>query len=109
MPKGTGVVINFWALHNDPDYWESPSDFRPERFLLESGELAQRPVSFLPFSAGRRVCLGENMSKSMLMIIFPMIFQRYKFTKPDDFDFGYEDIGIANICRKYKVCIENRK
>ncbi|KAK2147276.1 hypothetical protein LSH36_561g00012 [Paralvinella palmiformis] len=108
LPKGTGVLINFWALHHDPDFWENPSEFRPERFLQDNGELAPRPDSFLPFSAGKRVCLGENMAKSMLMIILPTLFQQLKFIKPDSFEFSYEDSGLANIPKPYKVCVEMR-
>ena len=108
LPKGTGVLINFWALHNDPNFWEDPSEFRPERFLQENGELAPRPESFMPFSAGKRVCLGENLSKTMLMIILPMLFQQLKFIKPDSFEYVYEDSGMANILKPYEVLVQTR-
>ena len=95
-------------MHNDPDFWDNPSEFRPERFLLDNGELAPRPESFLPFSAGKRVCLGENLAKMMVMIILPMLFQQLKFTKPESFELSFEDSSLVNILKPYEVCVEAR-
>ena len=51
VPKDSFVVANMWAVHNDPDIWDEPDQFRPERFLDASGKLLHRK-EFIPFSAG---------------------------------------------------------
>ena len=33
FPKGTNVMANLTFIHYDPDIWDSPEEFRPERFL----------------------------------------------------------------------------
>lgn len=33
IPAGTRVLVNVWAIGRDPTVWESPHEFRPERFL----------------------------------------------------------------------------
>ncbi|KAF8783145.1 Cytochrome P450 2J6 like protein [Argiope bruennichi] len=54
IPKGTHVISNIYALHNDPKYWKDPDVFRPERFLHEDGSLKmQRLDSYAPFSLGK--------------------------------------------------------
>nr|XP_037270540.1 cytochrome P450 2A6-like [Rhipicephalus microplus] len=79
IPKGTTVLPNLWAVHNDPRLWREPSKFDPDRFLREDGSLAQqKPDYFIPFSVGKRMCPGEILS---LVVIFPYItnvLQKYR-------------------------------
>lgn len=84
IPNGWQVLFNIWDLHHDPEKWKNPSEFHPERFLTESGELAPKPESFLPFMAGRRVCLGESIAKPEMLLIVVSIFQRFHLSSPPD-------------------------
>ncbi|KAH3693893.1 steroid 17-alpha-hydroxylase/17,20 lyase-like isoform X2 [Dreissena polymorpha] len=77
LPKGTPVAINHWALHHDPEAWGDVDAFIPERFLDEDGKLGPKPKSWLPFSAGKRVCLGEFVAKPELHLLFACLMQRY--------------------------------
>ncbi len=82
IQKGTMVMINHIGIHFDPDEWEQPEQFKPERFLNENGQLLDKlPESFLPFSCGRRVCLGEDFAKKELFLIFTWLCGRYTFYK----------------------------
>ncbi|XP_063402562.1 steroid 17-alpha-hydroxylase/17,20 lyase-like isoform X1 [Mytilus trossulus] len=83
VPKDTMVMINHWALHHDPNYWKDVEKFDPTRYLDENGKLGMKPESWLPFSAGRRVCLGESIAKPELHLIFATIMQRFEITMPD--------------------------
>lgn len=54
IPSGTVVMANLWAVHMDPDLWEAPEEFRPERFLSKDGSrLIDKPDWLVPFSVGR--------------------------------------------------------
>ncbi|XP_033627066.1 steroid 17-alpha-hydroxylase/17,20 lyase-like isoform X1 [Asterias rubens] len=82
IQKGTTVMINHRGLHFDPEAWDQPEQFKPERFLNDNGQLlAKLPESFLPFGCGRRVCLGEDFAKKELFLIFTWLFSRYTFYK----------------------------
>jgi cytochrome P450 len=78
MFSGTMVLTNLWAVHNDPDQWDSPSEFRPERFIDGEGKLRLKMDAWLPFSAGRRACLGEAVAKPELVLILACLLKRLK-------------------------------
>ena len=80
IPKDTMVIINHWALHCDPNYWKDVDKFDPTRYLDTNGKLSSKPESWLPFSMGRRVCLGESVAKPELHLIFSCILQRFKIS-----------------------------
>ncbi|XP_072042977.1 cytochrome P450 2U1-like [Amphiura filiformis] len=81
IPKGTMVMPNLLAIHFDEKYWDEPETFKPEHFLDETGCIRQHPNSFLPFSAGRRACLGEALAKAELFLLFSWLLQKYEFSK----------------------------
>ena len=45
IPKGTGVVIPIYVMHHDPDAWEDPKKFNPERFRGPAKDTPCLPVS----------------------------------------------------------------
>ena len=77
IEKGTPVAINVWALHNDPEAWDNVDQFIPERYLDDNGKMGPKPKNWLPFSAGKRVCLGEFVAKPELHLLFAGLLQRY--------------------------------
>ncbi|XP_031232667.1 cytochrome P450 2J5-like [Mastomys coucha] len=80
LPKGTKIMTNLTALHRDPKEWATPEVFNPEHFL-ENGQFKKRE-SFLPFSMGRRACLGEQLARSELFIFISTLMQKFTFKSP---------------------------
>lgn len=66
IPVESRVVINAWAIMRDPNYWEDPESFRPERFDETAADFGAANFEFIPFGGGRRVCPG--MSYAMASI-----------------------------------------
>lgn len=57
IPTKTRVLVNVFAIGRDPESWEDPLQFRPERFLEEGGALdpgKDPDFKLLPFGGGRR-------------------------------------------------------
>ncbi|XP_077989250.1 steroid 17-alpha-hydroxylase/17,20 lyase-like [Glandiceps talaboti] len=112
VPQGTSVIINLWALHNDERQWSEPREFRPDRFFdSETRRLKAKPVSYMPFGAGRRVCLGECMAKAQLFLLFVSLFQHFTIVatpgKASHRLDGFFSI-FANHPQPYKVCVKKR-
>ena len=82
IPKGTQVLFNNWAIHHDEKHWADPFDFKPERWIDEQGNfIPDRYLSFLPFSAGRRICLGEILARTEIFIFLTRILHQFKLEK----------------------------
>ncbi|XP_022087523.1 cytochrome P450 2U1-like isoform X2 [Acanthaster planci] len=82
IPKGSGVIINLWAMMNDPKVWDRPEEFNPGRFLSKDGKTMIQHEAFIPFSQGRRSCLGEGLAKMELFLFATNLFQWFTFMLP---------------------------
>ncbi len=73
--KGAAVMISPYVLHRHPDFWASPGEFRPERFL----EKSDRPThAYLPFGAGPRQCIGNNFALMEAAIVAGLALREYR-------------------------------
>lgn len=82
IPKDTQILFNNWAIHHDERQWTNPDDFIPERWLDDEGKfIPERQKSFLPFSAGRRVCLGETLARTEVFLFLARIIHKYRIEK----------------------------
>lgn len=75
IPAGTVVGCAAYALHHNANYFSSPFEFKPERWLAKSasaegmskGEMERQQAAFCPFSLGVRGCIGRNMAYMELL------------------------------------------
>ncbi|KAL6092407.1 hypothetical protein STEG23_031765 [Scotinomys teguina] len=82
IPKGTTIIPNLSSVLKDETVWEKPLQFHPEHFLDAQGCFV-KPEAFMPFSAGRRACLGEPLARMELFLFFTCLLQRFSFSVPD--------------------------
>ncbi|XP_043855589.1 cytochrome P450 2J4-like isoform X1 [Dromiciops gliroides] len=103
VPKGTILMTNLTALHKDPEEWDTPETFNPEHFL-ENGQFKKRE-SFLPFSIGKRVCLGEQLARAELFLFFTCLLQNFTFQAPPDTQLSLDfRMGITISPIPYQIC-----
>ncbi|XP_066988071.1 cytochrome P450 2L1-like [Macrobrachium rosenbergii] len=112
IPKNTVMFAHSESCHRDPKYWKKPNDFFPEHFLDEDGKLLTIREGFLPFSLGRRQCLGESLAKMELFLFATCLFKRFFFSAPEGSPILTESDPtkpILRFIRPYKVVMERRE
>ncbi|XP_026486304.2 cytochrome P450 6B6-like [Vanessa tameamea] len=59
IDEGVRVIVPLQAMHNDPKYFDKPTEFRPERF--QENTSSNNKFSYLPFGDGPRACIGARL------------------------------------------------
>ena len=88
VPKDTKIFLNVWAIHRDPENWEDPLEFRPERFLSNNNNYGNKfdysgnNFHFLPFGSGRRICAGIPLAERMLNYVLASFLHSFEWKSP---------------------------
>nr|CAB3495878.1 unnamed protein product [Digitaria exilis] len=87
IPAGTRVLINVWTISRDPDVWDAPMEFRPERFVVVGGrggvDVKGQDFELLPFGSGRRMCPGMSLGLRMVQVILANLVHGFAWRLPD--------------------------
>ncbi|XP_030290311.1 cytochrome P450 2J6-like [Sparus aurata] len=104
IPKGTVVLPVLTSVLHDDSMWETPHSFNPQHFLDQDGKFRKREA-FLPFSAGKRVCLGEQLARMELFLFFTSLLQRFSFSAPPGEKPSLEyKLGITRCPKPHDLC-----
>ncbi|MBJ7329349.1 MAG: cytochrome P450 [Solirubrobacteraceae bacterium] len=88
---GSTMFILPYVLHRDPTIWPNPEGFDPRRFLHADPHRPRQ--AFMPFGAGRRICVGSGFALMEGILLAAMIAQRYTF----DLEPGADVVPEASI------------
>ncbi|XP_044478869.1 flavonoid 3',5'-hydroxylase 2-like [Mangifera indica] len=99
IPANTRLSVNIWAIGRDPNVWENPLDFTPERFFSEKyAKIEPRGNDFelIPFGAGRRICAGTRMGIILVEYILATLVHSFEWRLPDGVELNMEEaFGLA--------------
>ncbi|EGD73964.1 hypothetical protein PTSG_05658 [Salpingoeca rosetta] len=95
VPAGCKVFIHIKAVHNNPEVWEKPRTFMPERFEKEHD-----PCAFLPFIVGPRNCLGQHLALLEARIVMALMMLRFDF-EPAQSNVGEKHGRTVPVCPKH--------
>ncbi|KAF7012890.1 unnamed protein product [Triticum aestivum] len=106
IPKGTNVYINVFAISQDPQNWNNPGEFKPERFEDTQVNFNGTYFEFIPFGAGRRQCTGIQFTLSLAEMALTNFLYHFDWKLPDasslaSFDMS-EKFGIT-VSRRYDL------
>ncbi|XP_059196417.1 cytochrome P450 2J2-like [Centropristis striata] len=108
IPKGVTIIPNLTSVLFDKTEWETPDTFNPGHFLNKGGKFV-KPAAFIPFSAGKRMCLGDNMAKMVLFLFFTSFMQHFTFSMPagvkPEMDYRF---GVTLAPCQYEICATSR-
>ena len=84
--KNDIILSNVWFIHHDPQFWDAPWEFRPQRFLDDSGNLLptthENMRRIASFSVGGRVCIGKDIALTRIFLYVTSILQKFSPVAP---------------------------
>jgi len=84
IPSGTAVFYNTWAINHDPERYQNPEEFSPERFLKKNIEGQQHEMDHFGFGVGRRMCVGNLLAEKEMYIAFGQIIEHFDIRLSED-------------------------
>ncbi|KAI3754474.1 hypothetical protein L1987_54258 [Smallanthus sonchifolius] len=101
IPVKTRILINAWACGTDPESWENPDSFIPERFENNSINYLGSDFELLPFGGGRRICPGMTfgvgiIETALANLLFHFDWELPNGLKPNELDMT-EAIVLSNL------------
>ncbi|CAN8265099.1 unnamed protein product [Cochlearia groenlandica] len=82
IPKKTWIHVNIWAIHRNPNIWEEPEAFVPERFMDKEIDYKGLNFELLPFGSGRRMCPGLGMGMALVHLTLINLLYRFDWELP---------------------------
>jgi len=80
IPKGAEINIAMMGVHYNPNVWENPTIFTPERFLnTDESDAAASSGSFVGFGYGRRSCIGQNFAMLEMRLVLSTLLRKFHF------------------------------
>lgn len=105
IPKDAVIIPLLHSVLKEEKQWETPYSFNPQHFLDRDGNFKKNPA-FLPFSAGKRSCVGESLARMELFIFLVTLLQSFTFScagGPDSINLIPEFSSFANLPRFYNM------
>lgn len=111
IPKGQPIIPQISIVHIDDTIYSNPSQFIPDRFLEDDKKTVKKSeTTLIPFSLGKRICLGEGLARMELFLIFTSLMQKFTFSfvegepKPD----LKPVVSFSSHPKPYNVCVKRR-
>ncbi|CAI0386882.1 unnamed protein product [Linum tenue] len=94
IPARTRLFVNVWAIGRDPNHWDEPLEFEPERFMDGKMDARGQHFEFLPFGSGRRVCPGTTLALHMVHANLAAMIQCFEWSDGNIVDME-EGVGLT--------------
>ncbi|CAC9887136.1 unnamed protein product [Aureobasidium pullulans] len=97
VAKGQPVIYSLYAMHRDKEvFGDDAAEFHPERWLDTDQEKGIRPgFSYIPFNAGPRICLGQQLALTEASYITVRLLQEFSSIEARDNRPWTEDIAVT--------------
>ncbi|XP_028415838.1 cytochrome P450 4V2-like [Dendronephthya gigantea] len=85
VPEGCSIIVASIGLHRNPEVWDDPDTFNPDRFLSENN-VGRQPFAYVPFSAGPRNCIGQRFAMMEDKIVLASIIRHFNIKSTQSSD-----------------------
>ena len=109
LPANTVITPVMAEVLKGDDHWGDGAVFRPERFLDAAGAV-RREEHFVPFSVGRRQCLGETLARTELFLFFTALLQHFTLLPAVEGELPAEEwqFGVTSLPKPFKLKLKHR-
>ncbi|EGT58841.1 CBN-CYP-33C11 protein [Caenorhabditis brenneri] len=109
VKKGTGVIAQISTVMLNENIFPDPYCFNPDRFIDEDGKL-KKVDELIPFSIGKRQCLGEGLARMELFLFIANFFNRYKASPSSEGPPSLKKVEMVGVFpRKFKAVLAKRR
>ncbi|XP_022765972.1 cytochrome P450 83B1-like [Durio zibethinus] len=108
IPAKTLVYVNAWAVGRDPEAWENPEEFCPERFIGSSIDYKGLDFELIPFGAGRRGCPGIHLGVATVELALANLVYKFDWDMPTGMskeDLDFDVLPGITVHRKNDLCL----
>lgn len=107
IAAGTGIFIPLYSIGRDPEVFEDPNVFKPERFLGENNQSTSY-ISFLPFGFGPRHCIGMRLARLQVTLALVHILRKCAIQHASPEVIEFEDFsGLLMPKQPIRLTVEN--
>ncbi|XP_043717132.1 trimethyltridecatetraene synthase-like [Telopea speciosissima] len=106
IQEGTRVLVNTWTIGRDPELWEAPDEFRPERFIGKTIDVKGQDFELLPFGSGRRMCPGYSLGLKVIQSSLANLLHGFVWKLPNQMkpeDLNMEEIFGLSTPKKFPL------
>ncbi|KAL6656079.1 hypothetical protein ACP70R_006905 [Stipagrostis hirtigluma subsp. patula] len=106
IPAGTRVLVSVWSIGRDPELWDAPEEFQPERFLGSKIDVKGQDYELLPFGSGRRMCPGYSLGLKVIQVSLANLLHGFAWRLPDGVtaeELSMEEIFGLSTPRKFPL------
>ncbi|KAG7983078.1 hypothetical protein I3843_04G086000 [Carya illinoinensis] len=113
IPKKSRLIVNAWAIGQDPSVWTDAEKFFPERFVGSNIDLRGRDFQLLPFGSGRRGCPGLQLGLTAVRFVVAQLVHCFDWELPNnmlptELDMT-EEFGLTVPRAKHLLAIPRRR
>uniref|UniRef100_F7ARH8 Cytochrome P450 family 4 subfamily F member 127, pseudo n=1 Tax=Equus caballus TaxID=9796 RepID=F7ARH8_HORSE len=76
IPKGVICIISIFGTHHNPSVCPDPEVYDP--FCFDPENIKERPLAFIPFSAGPRNCIGQTCAMTEMKVVLALMLLRFR-------------------------------
>ncbi|KAM7280598.1 hypothetical protein ACFE04_007732 [Oxalis oulophora] len=95
IPAGSEIAINIYGCNMDKNRWESPEEWKPERFLDEKYDISDL-YKTMAFGAGKRVCAGSLQASLMACTAIGRLVQEFEWSLKGEEEAKVDTVGLTN-------------
>ena len=95
IPRGWNVIYQISSVLQDPDIYQQPEKFNPERFNLINAEDKKKPFCYVPFGGGVRECLGKEFAYLVIKIFVSSLLNNYSWKFKEDQDLTINKFPVS--------------